>query len=109
MNDLQISQAGEELYQALISQRTLPPFTERFDDITIDDAYRISLKMVDCRVQAGEAIVGKKIGVTSKPVMDMLGVFQPDFGFLTDKMVYASGEMPISQKLLQRMNDLLLI
>ena len=81
MNDLQISQAGEELYQALLEQRTLAPFTERFDDITIDDAYRISLKMVDCRVKAGETIVGKKIGVTSKPVQEMLGVFQPDFGF----------------------------
>ena len=45
MNDLQISQAGEELYQALVAQRTLAPFTERFDDISIDDAYRISLKL----------------------------------------------------------------
>ena len=47
MNDLQISQAGEELYQALVAQRTLAPFTERFNDISIDDAYRISLKMID--------------------------------------------------------------
>ena len=30
----------------------------------------------------------------------MLGVFQPDFGYLTDKMVY-SDEMPISQLLIQ--------
>ena len=29
----------------------------------------------------GETIVGKKIGVTSQPVQEMLGVFQPDFGF----------------------------
>lgn len=102
MNDLQISQAGEELYQALIAQRTLAPFTERFDDISIDDAYRISLKMVDCRVQAGETIIGKKIGVTSKPVQDMLGVFQPDFGFLTDAMVFADGaDIVIADHLIQ--------
>ena len=30
----------------------------------------------------------------------MLNVFQPDFGYLTDKMVY-SGEMPISKNLVQ--------
>ncbi|WP_454558693.1 fumarylacetoacetate hydrolase family protein [Parapedomonas caeni] len=30
--------------------------------------------------------MGKKIGVTSKAVQDMLGVHQPDFGFLTDRM-----------------------
>jgi 2-oxopent-4-enoate/cis-2-oxohex-4-enoate hydratase len=102
MNDLQISQAGEELYQALVAQRTLAPFTERFDDINIGDAYRISLKMVDCRVQAGETIVGKKIGVTSKPVQDMLGVYQPDFGFLTDGMVFSDGaDISIADHLIQ--------
>jgi 2-oxopent-4-enoate/cis-2-oxohex-4-enoate hydratase len=102
MNDLQISQAGEELYQALVAQRTLAPFTERFNDISIDDAYRISLKMIDCRVQAGETIVGKKIGVTSKPVQDMLGVYQPDFGFLTDGMVFSDGaDISIADHLIQ--------
>jgi 2-oxopent-4-enoate/cis-2-oxohex-4-enoate hydratase len=30
----------------------------------------------------GERVVGKKIGVTSKVVMDMLKVNQPDFGWL---------------------------
>jgi 2-oxopent-4-enoate/cis-2-oxohex-4-enoate hydratase len=36
----------------------------------------------------GEKIVGKKIGVTSDAVQKMLGVFQPDFGFLTDAMAF---------------------
>ena len=36
-------------------------------------------------------MTGKKIGVTSKAVQDMLGVFQPDFGFLTDRMQVADG------------------
>jgi 2-oxopent-4-enoate/cis-2-oxohex-4-enoate hydratase len=79
---------------------TLAPLTERFPDITIDDAYHISLQMLERRVQAGERVIGKKIGVTSKAVQSMLNVFQPDFGYLTDKMVY-SGEMPISKNLVQ--------
>jgi hypothetical protein len=44
------------------------------------------------RLAAGETVIGKKIGVTSKAVMDMLGVYQPDFGQLTDGMVYNEGE-----------------
>ena len=92
---------GDELYQALTTQSTLTPFTEREADITIDDAYYISLSMVSRRVEAGEKIIGKKIGVTSKVVQDMLGVHQPDFGFLTDKMEYANGaDIPVAGNLI---------
>ncbi len=92
---------GDELYEALTTQTTLTPFTEREADITIDDAYYISLRMVSRRVEAGEKIIGKKIGVTSKVVQDMLGVHQPDFGFLTDKMEYANGaDIPVAGNLI---------
>ncbi|WP_372799612.1 fumarylacetoacetate hydrolase family protein [Litorivivens sp.] len=92
---------GDELYHALTTQTTLTPFTEREADITIDDAYYISLRMVSRRVEAGEKIIGKKIGVTSKVVQDMLGVHQPDFGFLTDKMEYENGaDIPVAGNLI---------
>ena len=100
MEKQQILELGDELYEALVNMTTLAPLTERFPDITIDDAYHISLQMLERRVQAGERVIGKKIGVTSKAVQSMLNVFQPDFGYLTDKMVY-SGEMPISKNLVQ--------
>jgi 2-oxopent-4-enoate/cis-2-oxohex-4-enoate hydratase len=54
--------------------------------LTIDDAYAISLDLLARRRADGERVVGKKIGATSKAVQDMLGVHQPDFGFLTDWM-----------------------
>ncbi len=85
-------QLGEELYQALRGCYTLEPLSEREPDIDIDDAYLISQRMVACRIEAdGERIVGKKIGVTSAAVQEMLGVFQPDFGFLTDAMECPDG------------------
>ena len=82
---------GDELFDALRERRTLTPFTSRHPDISVDDAYRISLRFLARREAAGERVIGKKIGVTSKPVQDMLGVFQPDFGFLTDAMQFANG------------------
>ncbi|MEZ5571635.1 MAG: fumarylacetoacetate hydrolase family protein [Halioglobus sp.] len=89
MEQDRIDRLGDELYAALRSQTTLSPLTEREADITIEDAYHISQRMVSQRLALdGERIVGKKIGVTSKPVQDMLGVFQPDFGFLTNQMEY---------------------
>ncbi|MBD2859556.1 fumarylacetoacetate hydrolase family protein [Spongiibacter sp. KMU-158] len=103
MDKQKIEQLGDELYRALRSGETIVPFTEREPDITIEDAYYISLQMLKRRQENdGENIVGKKIGVTSKVVQDMLGVHQPDFGFLTDAMVYANGaEVPVAGNLIQ--------
>ena len=91
MEDTQIRRLGDELCNALRQHRTLAPLTDRQPDISIDDAYHISLHMLSRREADGEKVIGKKIGVTSKPVQDMLNVRQPDFGFLTDTMHYADG------------------
>ncbi|MGP3792551.1 fumarylacetoacetate hydrolase family protein [Pseudomonas sp. B392_1p] len=91
MNLNLIETLGDELFDALQGRRTLSPLTERHPDIQLEDAYRISLRFLERRQQLGEQIVGKKIGVTSKAVQDMLNVHQPDFGFLTDRMQVADG------------------
>ena len=92
MSDKQfIETQGQRLYDALRTAKTLAPLTDSHPEMTVEDAYHISLHMLRLREAAGERVIGKKIGVTSKPVQDMLGVFQPDFGFLTDAMQYADG------------------
>src|SRR4051812_39492532 len=97
-----ITRHGDELYGALRARTTVAPLTSRIDDITIDDAYHISLRMLERRIADGERVIGKKIGVTSKAVQNMLGVYQPDFGYLTDRMAYETGaEMPIGRELIQ--------
>lgn len=101
MDKQQIQACGDELYQAMVDRKPVRPLTERFSDITIDDAYHISLRMLERRLADGASIIGKKIGVTSKAVQNMLNVHQPDFGYLTDDMVFNSGEvMPISDRLI---------
>ena len=92
-----------ELYNALKSCRTVSPLSERFPDITIEDAYHISRNFLETRCDRdGETIIGKKIGVTSTSVQEMLGVFQPDFGFLTNTMAYPNNAViKISNHLIQ--------
>lgn len=98
MDNTLIRQLGDELYDALRQRRTLAPLTDRHPDIDVDDAYHISLHMLSRREADGEKVVGKKIGVTSKPVQDMLNVHQPDFGFVTDAMHYPDGAtIPIAK------------
>ena len=92
MSDKQfIEQQGQRLYDALRTARTLAPLTESHPEMTVEDAYHISLHMLRLREASGERVIGKKIGVTSKPVQDMLNVHQPDFGFLTDSMEFEDG------------------
>ncbi len=88
MDQEQIQALGVELYDHLSNRTTMAPLTERFADITVEDAYHISRAFLDARLtQGGERLIGKKIGVTSPAVQEMLGVYQPDFGFLTDAML----------------------
>ncbi len=87
MDGQTIERYGAELFAAWRDQVPVAPLLEREPDITIEDAYRIQLDFIARRVAAGETVVGKKIGVTSKVVQEMLGVFQPDFGQLTSGMV----------------------
>ena len=92
MDKSKIEKYGDELYEALVNRKAVAPLTDREADITIEDAYQIQQRMIQRRLDAGETIIGKKIGVTSKVVMDMLKVDQPDFGMMTSGMVFNEGE-----------------
>ena len=91
MTPAETTALGDELYAALRARRTVASITGRVADVTIDDAYQISRRMLERRLADGERVVGKKIGVTSEAVQRMLDVHQPDFGFLTDAMMFDSG------------------
>ncbi|MBY0454364.1 MAG: 2-oxopent-4-enoate hydratase [Burkholderiaceae bacterium] len=101
MNPNLIEQLGDELYGALTACQVLEPLSSRHPEITIEDAYAIQQRLIARRLGAGERIVGKKIGVTSQAVMNMLGVFQPDFGILLDGMVYNEGQPIEARTLIQ--------
>ncbi len=105
MNGARLDELGDELHRALRTRTTVAPLSAREPAITVDDAYRISHRVLARRLDEGERVVGKKIGVTSKVVQRALDVHQPDFGWLTDRMRYvcAGGavEMPIGRELIQ--------
>jgi len=97
------TQYGDALYQALLDRKPIAPITDREPDITIEDAYRIQQRMIERRLQKGETVIGKKIGVTSKAVQQMLKVYQPDFGLLLSGMVYGEGQaIPVDSMIAPR-------
>lgn len=97
---------AQELYQALRQRKVVAPITEREPDFSLDDAYKVSMAFLERRLADGERVVGKKIGLTSKVVQQMLGVHQPDFGFLTNTMMHSSGaEIVFDQQLIQAKSE----
>lgn len=83
---------GAELHAAWEEARPVPPLTERHPGITIADAYEVQRRLVARRRARHGGVIGKKIGVTSRAVMDMLKVGEPDFGVLLAGMACRDGE-----------------
>jgi 2-oxopent-4-enoate/cis-2-oxohex-4-enoate hydratase len=92
MEPNQIESLGDELFRALTSRQALAPLTEAHPSMTIEEAYTVQQRIIARRLEGGETVVGKKIGLTSKAVMDMLKVHQPDFGWLLSGMVFNDGD-----------------
>jgi 2-oxopent-4-enoate/cis-2-oxohex-4-enoate hydratase len=100
MDEQHIISAADDLFDALVNCHTVPPLRGKYPTIDMESAYKISLNQLARRQARGEKVIGKKIGVTSKAVQDMLNVHQPDFGFLTDNMIFTD-KVPISGNLIQ--------
>jgi 2-oxopent-4-enoate hydratase len=70
----------------------IAPLTERHPDLVLADAYAIQTINIDRRVAEGQRVIGRKVGLTSKPMQKLLGVDEPDFGVLTETMVVEDGD-----------------
>ncbi|ETA81593.1 2-keto-4-pentenoate hydratase [Youngiibacter fragilis] len=69
-------------------------------EIEIADAYAVQLLNIGKEVADGRKITGKKIGLTSLAMQNLLGVNRPDFGHLLDTME-VKDEVVDRKKLLQ--------
>ncbi|PEC19620.1 2-keto-4-pentenoate hydratase [Bacillus cereus] len=86
-----IKELADELVQAENSRVGILPFTERYDNLSVEDAYNIQLEVVGRKLESGRSIIGKKVGLTSVAMQQMLGVNEPDYGHLLDDMKIESG------------------
>lgn len=66
----------------------IPPISETDGITDVATAYAIQTCWTDMRLERGEKIVGRKIGLTSKAIQQQLGVDEPDYGTLWDSSFY---------------------
>ena len=79
---------GAAIYDAEKNRQPIAPFTTTHPDITADEAYAAQLQYVSQRQAGGATVRGKKIGLTSQAMQNMLGVDRPDYGHIFDDMIF---------------------
>jgi 2-keto-4-pentenoate hydratase len=82
------------LMLAEIGREPIAPLSAAYPDLTVAEAYEIQAINARSRAQSATnraAIVGHKVGLTSKAMQEMLGVDEPDYGCLYADRVLDSG------------------
>jgi len=82
---------ARDLLEAELNAAPIGPPTEADPAMSIADAYAVQTAGLQLRLARGATLVGHKVGLTSEAMQEMLGVDQPDFGYLTGEMVSDSG------------------
>lgn len=97
-----IQQAADQLRVAAEKSTPCAPVRELLGTETdIDVGYAVQEVNTAADALAGRRVVGRKIGITSRAVMEQIGVDQPDFGTLFVDMEYGDGVPIDSGRLLQ--------
>lgn len=82
---------AEQLYAARRDRTPVAPLSESDPDLTVAEAYEIQRHFVRRLLDDGSTIVGYKLGLTSKPMQEMLGVDQPDYSAVLSGLVHDDG------------------
>ena len=80
---------GLEKLRAQVRVAAAKPDPQR-PGVTLEDLQKTGMTMH--RLQAGECVIGAKLGMTSKVKRDALGIGEPVYGRLTSGMIHPFGE-----------------
>jgi len=98
LSEDEIDSAAEQLVEAYFTKKFTTPLSERFPEMTTEDAYKIQIRVVEKRCERGEVVIGMKAAYTNKAIQARLGVDEPAFGHIMDKMVKLENEpVPASE------------
>lgn len=88
---LAIDAIATEAFAALGVGRQVDPFSLRYPDLRLEDAYRVTAAVRAERERGGERVVGRKIGFTNRTIWSEYNVHQPIWGYLYDRTVFDLG------------------
>lgn len=101
MNQQAQARIAATLLDAYHTGQPVDPLTERYQDLTLDDAYQIQILQVERWLADGARIKGHKVGLTSAAMQRQMGVDSPDYGHLLDSMFWLEHEAIPADRFLQ--------
>lgn len=84
-----IEKLARRLDEAWENRAPVAPPTES-DGLAVEDSYAVQTRWTELRRERGERISGRKIGLTSAAMQNMMGVDEPDYGSLWSSRYYAA-------------------
>jgi len=83
--------ADMEIVDYLLSaekeRREVVKITDKYPNLTFEDAYVLQEKLIQRKEQEGARRIGLKLGLTSKAKQQMMGVHESIYGYLMDDML----------------------
>ncbi|MDE0589091.1 2-oxo-hepta-3-ene-1,7-dioic acid hydratase [Halocynthiibacter sp. C4] len=85
------SEAVATLLEAERSRQQAERLSQSYPSIDIDDAYAISRGVAEARADAGDVLIGHKVGLTSKAMRAASKIDEPDYGHVFASMLIEDG------------------
>ncbi|MGN6651992.1 2-oxo-hept-4-ene-1,7-dioate hydratase [Trinickia sp.] len=82
---------ADELREAERTRVQVQHFSKRYPEMTIEDSYEIQRRWIESERAAGRAVIGHKIGLTSRAMQIASSITEPDYGSLLDSMLIQDG------------------
>ncbi|MEH6633638.1 MAG: 2-oxo-hepta-3-ene-1,7-dioic acid hydratase [Halopseudomonas aestusnigri] len=91
MNTEEYELAANALLKAEAEAKPTQRISERWPNVTLDDAYAISALVVEKKLSQGQRLIGHKVGLTSKAMQVASKIDEPDYGHVFDSMLIPNG------------------
>ena len=85
---MDVQEIAQEAFAALGTNRKVAPFSARWPDFGLEDAYRVAAAVRAQRESRGERPVGRKIGFTNRTIWAEYNVNAPMWGYMYDRTVH---------------------
>lgn len=89
---MEAAHIAKTLADAERNRTELAPFTDEHPDLDLDTAYDAQWANVQAKLEAGDTLVGAKLGLTSRVKQKVMNVDDPLYGWVTSSMILQHDE-----------------